>query len=332
MKLLLLGPLLGLLLLGPLGSCGLFSPGLASESPPLVDMEEPLDLYAEPDDEAERQGLQAGSFSGVYVEDSRETLEALLGEGEGVVVSRVVENSPGDAAGLEEGDLILLVVGPEGEEMVIADPSQWRAVELETEPGSRLVVVFDRANVEREVELVMVPRLRIPERGEVERFREEQRVGVVLRTATEVESRGAGLGPGGGAVVVGLSRRSPWRSAGIQFEDLVVAVDGVEVSHPQVVLEAIRNAEGETLNVVVQRGEEQMELEAGLSDRESELQSITIPLLFSYESDRGASSTSLVFGLLSYESTEAAWEFGFLWFFSFGGGDADLLEEVRDDR
>ncbi len=312
-----------------LSSCGLLSPGLPVESPPLVDMEEPLDLYDEPNDEAARQELTAGGFTGVYVEDSRETLEALLGEGEGVVVSRVVENSPGDKAGLEAGDLILVVVMPDGEEELLTNPSQWRRIELQSAAGSELVVVFDRANLEQEVELVVVPRLRIPERGDTERFREEQAVGVVVRTATEVESRAAGLGPGGGAVIVGLSQRSPWRAAGLQFEDLVAAVNGVEVSHPQVVLEAIRNADGESLELVVQRGDERIEITAPVTSRESELQSLTIPLLFDYESSRGSSSTSLLFGLLSYESTEAAWEFGFLWFFSFGGGDADLLEEVR---
>lgn len=313
---------------GLLSACGLFGPGLPDESPPLVDMEEPLWLFSEPDDEVERQGLPRGSFTGVYVEDARETLEALLGEGEGIVVTRVVENSPGDAAGLQEGDLILFVIGAGGEEMVIRHPSQWREIEIENEPGTKLVVVYDRANVEAEAELTVVPRLRVPEREDTERFREEQRVGVVLRTATEVESRRAGLGPGGGAVVVGLSARSPWRDAGIEFEDMVVSVDAVDVSHPQVVLEAIRNAEGEELDLVVLRGEEPMEVSAALTSRESELQSLTIPLIYSYERDRGRSSWSFLFGLFSHESTEAAWEFGFLWLFSFGGGDADRLEEV----
>ena len=41
------------------------------------------------------------------------------------------------------------------------------------------------------------------------------------------EARAAGLGPGGGAVVVGLSERSPWRAAGLRFGDLIVAaLDG----------------------------------------------------------------------------------------------------------
>ena len=41
-------------------------------------MEEPLDLRAEPDDEAARAALPAGTFSGLYLRDARETLEAKL--------------------------------------------------------------------------------------------------------------------------------------------------------------------------------------------------------------------------------------------------------------
>ena len=37
----------------------------------------------------------------------------------------------------------------------------------------------------------------------------------------------------------------------------------------------------------------------------------------------------MLLGLLSYESTPAAWRFGFLWFFDVEGGDSDRLEVVQ---
>src|SRR6187402_3709254 len=94
------------------GALGLALAGAACRSappesaPPLATMEEPLALRAEPDDEAQRAELDPGAFSGVLVIDGRQSLEALLGEPEGVLVERVVENSPGAAAGLEPGDLL----------------------------------------------------------------------------------------------------------------------------------------------------------------------------------------------------------------------------------
>ena len=49
------------------------------------------------------------------------------------------------------------------------------------------------------------------ERDEGARFREEERVGFIVRSATEVEARSAGLAPGAGVVLVGLAAGSPWR-------------------------------------------------------------------------------------------------------------------------
>lgn len=85
---------------------------LPVEAPPLHDMEEPVDLLAEPDDEAQRQDLPVGSFSGAYVERAQRSLEAELlddeaGGGDGVLVARVVENSPADAARIAVGDILL---------------------------------------------------------------------------------------------------------------------------------------------------------------------------------------------------------------------------------
>ena len=74
-------------------------PDLVEQPPALADMEEPLDLRAEPDDESARVALPAGAFSGIYLRDARETLEAKLNDPEAVAVDRVVENSPAAAAG-----------------------------------------------------------------------------------------------------------------------------------------------------------------------------------------------------------------------------------------
>ena len=66
-----------------------------------------------------------------------------------------------------------------------------------------------------------------------------------------------------------------------------------------------------------------------VTEREQEITSVFIPPLFTYRSHRGTTTTSILLGLISYESTAAAWELGFLWFFSVTGGDSDRLEEVR---
>jgi S1-C subfamily serine protease len=291
-------------------------------------MEEPPALFREPDDEEARLALDAGTFSGLVLGDARDSLDALLEEPEGVLVTRVVENSPADAAGLVEGDLLLACRTADGEE-ALAWPSEWRSLELESAPGTRVTVVFDRAGSDRTAELELVPRVRPAARGTTVRLREEDRVGVVVRSATEAEARNLGLAPGGGAIVVGLARSSPWRAAGLVFEDAIRAVDDEPLAHPQELLDAIRATPKEgTLRLAVTRDGDELVLDAPVSRRSSELTRCRIPLIYSYEAERGSKRTSVLFGLYGHQRTPAAWTMRLLWFISFGGGDADRLEEV----
>jgi C-terminal processing protease CtpA/Prc len=313
------------LALSALGCAGLGS--LPLEPPPL-ELEEPLPLFQEPDDEAARAALPAGSFTGVYVADARESLEDLLGEPEGLLVERVIENSPGEIAGLEAGDLLLSLDAGAGPRR-LAWPSEWHTLELETEPGAKLRVVYDRAGAERECEIVPLPRVRPRAREDTQRFREDRRVGLVVRTATEVEARAAGLGPGGGAVIVGLAPESPWRAAGLSFGDLVAEVDGEPIAHPEVLLAAIRTApEHGALQLVRVRDGVRTELAAPLSQRERVFREFRIPLLARYENDGRRRELSLLLGLFRRTRTEAAWRMTLLWFIHFGGGDVDRLVEV----
>jgi S1-C subfamily serine protease len=310
------------------------SSSLAEQPPALASMEEPLGLMAEPQDEVQRQALDPGGFTGIYVQDARQTLDSLLEEPDGVLVERLVENSAGAAAGLEPGDLLLEVDAPSPEggthKVELHWPSQWREVELASHEGDQLHLLTDRAGAEREVVLTVQRRLAPSERDQGERIREERRTGVVLRTATEVEARAAGLAPGGGAVVVGLSHDSPWREVGVVFEDLIASVDGKPVAHPSQVVAAILDAkeDGHLALDVVRKGE-RVQIDAPVSRRARELKSIHVPILFSYERERERSETSVLFGLFGLERTSAAWKMRLLWFITFGGGDADKLVEVE---
>lgn len=314
-----------------LPGCQFLYPPLPGERVPLADMEEPLELFEEPDDEAQRRALAKGAFTGVYVGEAADSLEELTDEGPGVAVTRIVENSPGERAGLEREDVILDVQIGDEEVVEIGWPSQWRDLELAAVPGDVFRITYERAAVERRASLTAVERHRAPDRVPAERFREEEKVGIVIRTATEVEARAAGLPPGGGAVVVGMSRRSPWRQAGLRFEDLIATVDDAAVEHPQVVLAAIARAEpGAVLALDVVRDGNPLRLEAPVSSREQELTGFTIPLIFTHEDDRGTSDTSLLLGLLGYKETPVAWEFRLLWFIRLTGGESDRLQSVED--
>ena len=301
---------------------------LPDQPPSLADLEEPLDLRAEPDDEAARAALPAGSFSGLAVDDARDSLAAKLDQDGALRIAAIVENSPAAAAGLQVDDLLLEVRIAGGAPRALQRPSEWRQLELEQAAGTRVQIVVDRAGREAVTELTLVPRVRPAPRNAGERFREENRVGVVLRTATEVEARAAGLGPGGGAVVVGLSKSSPWRSPGLRFGDLIAGVDGNPLAHPQDLLQRLRDPACERVRLRVLRSAQWLELDAPLSERAHTMREISLPLLFDYEADRGRSEWSLLLGIFHYRSTASAWRFRLLWLIGFGGGDADRLVEV----
>ena len=309
---------------------------LPERPPPLATLREPLALREAPDDEAARRELPLGSFTGVHAADARRSLDALVGAPEGVEVARIAENAPALEAGLREGDLLLeaRLLGsggaPQGEPFVFRWPSDWRAFELAAPPGARARVVYERAGAELSGDLTLAPRLEPTARQEPPRLREEWRAGVVVRGATEVEARASGLPPGAGAVVVGLAVDSPWRAAGLRYEDRIVAVDGAPLADPAQLLQAIREApEGGALRLALDRGGERLELTAPLTRRERELKRAGIPLLFSFRRDGERATTSALLGLFRLERTPAAWDLRLLYLLRFGGGDADRLEEVR---
>ncbi len=319
-------PVLALL---SLGACKLTP--LPSEAPPLRDMETPLVFQSEPDDEAERLLLLPGSFTGVSVKSAWFEEPDEPGQApDALEVVAMVENSPAIAAGLQLGDLLFSARVAGGSAVELRYPSQWRKLESEANPGSAMELEVDRAGAMLQLRLSPAPRLAMPDRQASERFREEQRAGIVLRTATEVEARSVGLGAGGGAVLIGMASNSPWRKAGLRFGDLIVRVNELQIEHPQVLLALIRTEEeGEDLQVEYQRAGELSRATVAMTSREQEISSISLQPLYSYRSSRGKTSVSFLLGLFSYESTAAAWDFGFLWLFGFSGGDSDRLEEVR---
>lgn len=303
---------------------------LPESPPPLADMEEPPALFAEPADEDARQKLPLGCYSGVEVTDPRTTLEERLADATaaGVLVGNVVANSPGDAAGLVAGDL-LLSAQVDGSTQTLTAPSEWRRIEQAAAPNTVVTLRLDRAGAERQTRVTLAPRVRRSERLASTRLREEEKVGVVVRTATEVEAGAAGLGVGGGAVVVGLSRGSPWRLVDVRLGDVLTRIGDQPVTHPQAVLTAIRNAKGPTLDLAFMRADEHHKVRAPLSSRATQVREVGLPLVFTYSRDRGTTTTSMLLGLIHYRSTAAAWRMRLLWLISFGGGDSDRLLEVE---
>jgi hypothetical protein len=133
------------LILLALSGCGMFRSELPTQADPLQNMDLSRARLALPQDEAQRQELPLGVFTGVQVGDARVTLESQLQAPEGVLVTGIIENSPAIVASIQEGDILLEAALNENEPMPLQWPSDWYRLEQTASSESSIHVLFDRA-------------------------------------------------------------------------------------------------------------------------------------------------------------------------------------------
>ncbi|MFC1761508.1 PDZ domain-containing protein [Planctomycetota bacterium] len=313
----------------PLWGCSMSS-GPPTQADPLVDMEVSHARFALPPDEEQRLALPLGVFTGIKVGDSRLTLEDQLQAPVGVLVTEVVENSPAVAADIHTGDILLEASVGQQRPTVLSWPSDWYRIEQTATPDSTISILYDRAGRDGETTLKPVARISPTERLPGNRFREEAKVGIIVRNASEVEAHQAGLTRGEGTVVVGLAQTSPWRAAGVLFGDVVTEINGEHVKNPEELLAAIDDLEkGHEVSIVVYREGEKRILMTTVSQRKRKTADVSIPLLYSYENKRGIQKSSVLLGLYGERKTAVAAEYTVLWFIKWTVGDSNLLEETK---
>ena len=310
--------------------CGCGSAALSTQADPLEDMEIDHARFNMPQDDSLREQLPKGVFTGIEVGDARQSLEAQLGEPEGLLVTRVVENSPAVAADIRVGDILLEATVANQNTTALAWPSDWVHLEETVAPGTSIDLLCDRAGRDHETTLVPTERLKPPAALEGRQYREEDKVGLVVRNVSEVEAHQAGLTRGQGCVVVGLARQSPWRQDGVLFGDVIVSFNGQTVRDPQALLTALNAAgKGDNVTLVVYREGQVVTIKTTVSRRQQEVKEVNIPLIYAYENRRGIEKTSLLLDLISVRKTAVATQLRLCWLISFTSGDANRLEEVK---
>jgi len=313
-----------------LSGCGVFQSQLPTKHDPLQDMEVSRTRLALPQDEAQRQALPLGVFTGIEVGDARLTLESQLEGPEGVLVTGIIENSPAVAAGIQEGDILLEAALNENTPEPLQWPSDWYKLEQTASIESSIHVLFDRAGRDGEATVHPVKRLAPPHRLTGNPIREEAKVGVVVRNASEVEAHKAGLTRGEGCVIVGLARTSPWRQAGVVFGDLITEINGKPIKNPQALLAFIHALDkGDDVNIGVFRDHRKLFLKTSVSQRETETSEFKVPLIFSYENKRGIKKTSVLLGLYKVRKTAVASRTTLFWVVNYTKGDSNRLEETQ---
>jgi S1-C subfamily serine protease len=311
-------------------SFGCSSSQLQTKADPLENMEVSRTLLAAPQDEEQRKELPLGVFTGVAVSDSQQTLEEQLKAPDGVLVTGIVENSPGAAAGIQEGDIILKAAIDANSPIVLQWASDWFRLEQTAQLDTVIHIYYDRAGRNFETMIKPVKRISPPSRLTGNSFREEAKVGIIVRNASEVEAGKAGLTRGEGCVVVGLSGTSPWRQAGVLFGDIITEINGKIIKNPQELLITINDLKkGDDVKIVVFRDDKKITINTSVSKRQKETKEVDIPFIFSYGNKGGIEKTSILFDLLSIRKTRVASEYKLFWLIKYTVGDSNRLEEIK---
>ena len=304
--------------------------GLPTKADPLVDMEVSRTLLEMPQDEQQRQELALGVFTGIKVGDSRLTLEDKLEAPEGVLVTEIVENSPAAAAGIKVDDIILEAAIDENTMTLLEWPSDWYKLEQVAAIDSVIHVLCDRAGRDFKTSIKPVKRISPPERLDGDTFREEAKVGIIVRNTSEVEAEKAGLTRGQGCVVVGLSRTSPWRQSGLLYGDIIIDINDKIIKNPQDLLISINElTENDEIKLTVFRENKNITINTTISKRQKETIEFNIPLIYSYSNKRDIENTSLLLGLFSVKKTQVASEYRLFWLINYVTGDSNRLEEIK---
>ena len=177
-------------------------------------------------------------------------LGVVVGEKAGKpVIDGIAPDSPAEQAGLKEGDLILQI-----DDQKVGLPTDVRDLLRGKLAGDKLKFTVTRGKdtVEATATLKAATKPMNATSGRA-----------VLGVTVE------GNGPNGGAKIKEVSPKGPAEEAGIKPGDLVMAIDGVSISGESGYREVVRNkAVGDRLQLLIERGEEKLELKAVLASEE----------------------------------------------------------------
>ncbi len=226
--------------------------------------------FAQPmlaDDESKKHG-----YLGVYVDPLAKKLERDLNLDYGVIVSRVVIDSPADEYGLTEDDVILKVNGTK-----IRKPHTLVRVVRKIEPGEKAKIELIRDGKDKTVEVVIseakeeksLSIIREPGEHKIAFFGNEGGyLGVQLQELNEDLAPYFDVKPGEGALILEVEADSPAEEAGIKVGDVIVKIGDEQISDSEDVQEIISDLEPEEkVDVTFVRQKKMMTLSVVLGER-----------------------------------------------------------------
>jgi len=236
------------------------------------------------DGEDESHSLKGkGAFLGIYMDELtlRMKKDKDYPEDSGVLVTKVIDDSPADEAGLEDGDIIFSFDGKK-----VEDPAELASLVSKRKPGDKVKIVFyrDGKKINTEVELGERPwnvsELDWDDIGKCARdiairagnlgryasrylkdvFIFRGKLGMEVHDLNSDLAKALGLKKPRGVLVLDVDDDSPVYEAGVRAGDVVVGVNGEEVEDVDDLVDIIGDMDFEKGDVVklkvVRRGRE----------------------------------------------------------------------------
>lgn len=256
-----------------------------------------------------------GAFLGLKTrENDSGTLDALLFE-PGVRVTRVVEGSPAEAAGIEVGDVLLSLDGERTDDSDTLD-----ALVAKRTPGTSAALELQRGDAVFALDVTLADSASDATPPEVLFLKDPSR-----------SLAGWATGPSG-VVLVSAHEDSPFPEAGVPVGSVVTALDGEPVHSARGLVRRVQSFEpGESVEVAVLEADGSVTLrDVELYEPPTKVTGFMIPILMNYEADVAGESASFVLldlyviSLFRYTRTGAETEYRFLRWFQFSSGVGEL--------
>lgn len=213
-----------------------------------------------------------GAYLGVSLQALEGGLADALGvdENSGVLIGQVLDDSPAEAAGLEPGDIIVEVDGDE-----VGTPSKLRRVIRRHDPGDEIEVAYLRDDERRVIRVGLAETADHDVRRKLHEVHDLRLGGNRGFLGVMTQPLSGGLdeffgAENGGALVSDVVEESPAAKLGLAAGDVIVEVNGTEITNPEELRQVVRDYEEETeIEVVWLRDKKEQTGKTTLEIRES---------------------------------------------------------------
>jgi S1-C subfamily serine protease len=213
---------------------------------------------------------------GVHIQDlSSELSEVLEVDEEGVLVSDVGEDSPAEKSGIEPRDVILSINGER-----VRDVDELMEVMSDTRPGDTATLEIIHEGDRKTIEIILgeqpssdIRAFTLPHLGDplstLTKMVRGPQLGVQVEEPNEDLASYFGISEGEGVLVMEVYEDSAAEEAGILAGDVILKVDGEEISSAASLREALAEAGEGEVSIRIRRKGKEMDVTAELEEREA---------------------------------------------------------------